>query len=132
MKRGVNMEKEKKKFKGIGIWNFLNKFPAGTMLVPLVISAIISTICIHCGLNESLWEYLGNPMKDLFGKSGQMLIIGLMLFCTGTMIKPRDFVEVGKRGIWIILARLLPAYIISAIVFIFCGLEVFVELIALF
>ena len=106
MKRGVNMEKEKKKFKGIGIWNFLNKFPAGTMLVPLVISAIISTICIHCGLNESLWEYLGNPMKDLFGKSGQMLIIGLMLFCTGTMIKPRDFVEVGKRGIWIILARL--------------------------
>ena len=43
-------------------------------------------------------------MKDLFGKSGQMLIIGLMLFCTGTMIKPRDFVEVGKRGIWIILA----------------------------
>lgn len=125
MKRGVNMEKEKKKFKGIGIWNFLNKFPAGTMLVPLVISAIISTICIHCGLNESLWEYLGNPMKDLFGKSGQMLIIGLMLFCTGTMIKPRDFVEVGKRGIWIILARLLPAYIISAIVFIFCGLEGF-------
>lgn len=119
--------KEKKKFNGIGIWKFLNKIPAGTMFVPLVISAIICSICIACGLGTgklgagmTLWEYLGNPMKDLFGKTGQMLVIGLMLFCTGTMIKPHDFVEVFKRGIWIILARLLPAYIISALVFIFC------------
>lgn len=121
------MEKEKKQFKGIGIWKFLNKIPAGTMFVPLILSAVICSICIACGLGTgkpgeglTLWEYLGNPMKDLFGKTGQMLIIGLMLFCTGTMIRPHDFVEVFKRGIWIILARLLPAYIISVLVFIFC------------
>ena len=121
------MEKEKKQFKGIGIWKFLNKIPAGTMFVPLIISAIICSICIACGLGTgkpgaglTLWEYLGNPMKDLFGKSGQMLVIGLMLFCTGTMIKPHDFVDVFKRGIWIILARLIPAYVISVLVFIFC------------
>lgn len=121
------MEKEKKQFKGIGIWKFLNKIPAGTMFVPLILSAVICSICIACGLGTgkpgeglTLWEYLGNPMKDLFGKTGQMLIIGLMLFCTGTMIKPHDFVEVFKRGIWIILARLLPAYIISVLVFVFC------------
>ncbi len=121
------MEKEKKKFEGIGIWKFLNKIPAGTMFVPLIISAIICSVCIACGLGTgkpgeglTLWEYLGNPMKDLFGKTGQMLVIGLMLFCTGTMIKPHDFVEVFKRGIWIILARLIPAYVISVLVFIFC------------
>ena len=118
-------KKEKKPFKGVKIWDFLNKIPAGTMFVPLVISAIITTICIHCGLGVSLWEYLGNPMKDLFGSTGQMLLIGLMLFCTGTTITGRDFIEVGKRGIWIILARLIPAYIICAVVFVCCGVSGF-------
>ena len=118
-------KKEKKPFKGVKIWDFLNKIPAGTMFVPLVISAIITTICIHCGLGVSLWEYLGNPMKDLFGSTGQMLLIGLMLFCTGTTITGRDFIEVGKRGIWIILARLIPAYIICAVVFFTCGVNGF-------
>ena len=117
--------KEKKSFKGIGIWNFLNKIPAGTMFVPLIISAIVTTICIHCGLGMSLWDYLGNPMKDLFGSTGQMLLIGLMLFCTGTTITGHDFVEVGKRGIWIILARLIPAYAICAVVFLICGVNGF-------
>ena len=115
----------KKTFQGIGIWRFLNKIPAGTMFVPLIISAVISTISINCGLGETLWDFLGNPMKDLFGSSGQMLLIGLMLFCTGTMIKPHDFVEVGRRGIWIILARLIPAYLICALVYIFTGPEGF-------
>ena len=112
----------------VGIWAFLNKIPAGTMFVPLVISAIICTITVECGLGtgvigegQTLWEFLGNPMKDLFGKTGQMLLIGLMLFCTGTMITPHDFVDVFKRGFWLLLARLLPAYIICTIVWFTCG-----------
>lgn len=123
--------KEKKPF-NVGIWAFLNKIPAGTMFVPLVISAIICTITVECGLGtgvvgegETLWEYLGNPMKDLFGKSGQMLLIGLMLFSTGTMIKPHDFVDVFKRGFWLLLARLLPAYAICTIVWFTCGAKGF-------
>ncbi len=129
-------EVKQKKFKGIGIWKFLNKIPAGTMFVPLLISAIICTLTIEFNLGApegttelghgvTLWQYLGNPMQDLFGSTGQMLMIGLMLFCTGTMIKPHDFVEVGKRGIWIILARLIPAYVLSAIVYVVCGLNGF-------
>ncbi len=127
MEKENQNKKEKKPFQGIGIWKFLNRIPAGTMFVPLVLNAIICSICIACGLGTgkpgeglTLYEFLGNPMKDLFGKTGQMLIIGLMLFCTGTMIKPHDFVDVFKRGIWIILARLLPAYILSVLVFLFC------------
>lgn len=128
----MKAEKSKKPFKGIGIWNFINKIPAGTMFVPLLISAVICTITVACGLGTgkagegmTLWQYLGNPVKDLFGSTGQMLMIGLMLFCTGTMIKPHDFVDVFKRGIWVVLARLLPAYIISAVVWIVCGPEGF-------
>lgn len=120
--------KNEKKPRNVGIWAFLNKIPAGTMFVPLVISAIICTITVECGLGtggvgegQTLWEFLGNPMKDLFGKTGQMLLIGLMLFCTGTMIKPHDFVDVFKRGFWLLLARLLPAYIICTVVWFTCG-----------
>lgn len=113
--------KEKKQFEGIGIWKFLNEIPAGTMFILLVISAIITTISVHSGIGMSLWDYLGEPMKSLFGPSGQMLVIGLMLFCTGTMITGHNFVEVGERGIWVILARLIPAYAISALVFIYLG-----------
>ena len=105
----MKAEKSKKPFKGIGIWNFINKIPAGTMFVPLLISAVICTITVACGLGTgkagegmTLWQYLGNPVKDLFGSTGQMLMIGLMLFCTGTMIKPHDFVDVFKRGIWVV------------------------------
>lgn len=112
---------ENKKIAGIGIWKFLNQIPAGTMFVPLIISAIIVTVSVHSGLEMSLWNYLGEPMKSLFGPSGQMLVIGLMLFCTGTMITSHDFVTVGQRGIWIILARLIPAYVISAFVFVYFG-----------
>ena len=41
---------KEKKFKGVGIWKFLNKIPAGTMFVPLVISAIICTLTIEFNL----------------------------------------------------------------------------------
>lgn len=70
-------------------------------------------------------------MKDLFGKTGQMLLIGLMLFCTGTMIKPHDFVDVFKRGFWLLLARLLPAYLFAQLYGLLVDLKVFVELILL-
>ncbi|MBD8875797.1 acetolactate decarboxylase [Roseibium polysiphoniae] len=105
----------------IRIWSFLNEIPAGTMFVPLVISSILVTLTVHSGLEMSLWDYLGEPMKSLFGPSGQMLVIGLMLFCTGTMITTHDFVDVAERGIWVILARLVPAYAISAFVYVYFG-----------
>jgi len=58
---------EKKRFSGVGIWDFLNEIPAGTMFVPLVISSILVTLTVHSGLEMSLWDYLGDPMKSLFG-----------------------------------------------------------------
>lgn len=118
------MEKKHKEVQ-VNIWGFMNKIPAGTMFVPLIISAVITTICIHCGLNQSLWDYLGNPMKLLFGKTGQMYSIGIILFCTGTTLTVKDFKDLSKRGLWNILAKWVPALIISAIVFIFCGVRGF-------
>ena len=65
--------------KNLNIWKSLQKVPAGTMFVPLIIGAVITTVCKGM-LGFDLWTYLGNPMKDMFSSSGQMLLIGLMLF----------------------------------------------------
>ena len=64
--------------KNINIWKSLQKVPAGTMFVPLIIGAIITTICQGI-FNFDLWGTLGNPMKDMFSSSGQMLLIGLFI-----------------------------------------------------
>ena len=62
--------------KNVNIWKTLQKVPAGTMFVPLIIGAIITTICQDF-FQFDLWSTLSNPMKDMFSSSGQMLIIGL-------------------------------------------------------
>lgn len=79
------------------------------MFVPLIIGAVITTICQGL-LNFDLWETLGNPMKDMFSSSGQMLIIGLMQFCTGTQLKMSDIKDAMHRGVLLILVRLGVAY----------------------
>ena len=77
--------------KNVNIWKTLQKVPAGTMFVPLIIGALITTVCQGM-LHFDLWATLGNPMQDMFSSSGQMLLIGLMLFCTGTQLK------ISKKG----------------------------------
>lgn len=88
--------------KNINIWRLLQKVPAGTMFVPLIIGAVITTICQGI-FDFDLWGTLGNPMKDMFSSSGQMLIIGLMLFCTGTQLKLSDMADALHRGVLLIL-----------------------------
>lgn len=83
--------------KNLNIWKSLQKVPAGTMFVPLIIGAVITTVCKGM-LGFDFWTYLGNPMKDMFSSSGQMLLIGLMLFCTGTSLKLSDLKDAMKKG----------------------------------
>lgn len=90
------------------------------MFVPLIIGAVITTICQGL-LNFDLWETLGNPMKDMFSSSGQMLIIGLMLFCTGTQLKMSDIKDAMHRGVLLILVRLGVAYALCALFYALFG-----------
>ena len=103
------MESEKK---NVNIWKSLQKVPAGTMLVPLIIGALITTIT-NGVFHFNLWTTLGNPMKDMFSSSGQMLLIGLMLFCTGTSLRLSDLKDALHRGVLLILVRLGVAYALS-------------------
>ena len=110
--------------KNINIWKTLQKVPAGTMFVPLIIGAVITTICRGI-LKFDLWGTLGNPMKDMFSSSGQMLVIGLMLFCTGTQLKMSDMKDALRRGVLMIIVRLGVAYALCALFFAAFGYEGF-------
>ena len=100
--------------KNVNIWKTLQKVPAGTMFVPLIIGALITTVAQGI-FQFDLWNYLGNPMKDMFSSSGQMLLIGLMLFCTGTSLKLGDLKDALRRGVLLILVRLVIAYALCAL-----------------
>lgn len=110
--------------KNVNIWKSLQKVPAGTMFVPLIIGAVITTVCKGF-FNFDLWSTLGNPMKDMFSSSGQMLIIGLMLFCTGTQLKLSDMKDALHRGVRLILVRLIVAYALCALFYAVFGNEGF-------
>ena len=113
------MSEEKK---NINIWKSLQKVPAGTMFVPLIIGAIITTIGQGI-FNVDIWATLGNPMKDMFSSSGQMLIIGLMLFFTGTGVKVSDLKSALGRSVPLIVVRLVVAYALCALYYVLFGFE---------
>lgn len=108
--------------KNVNIWKSLQKVPAGTMFVPLIIGAIITTVC-QGFFQFDLWGTLGNPMKDMFSSSGQVLIIGLMLFCTGTQLKISDMKDALHRGVLLILVRLGIAYLLCALFYLAFGYD---------
>ena len=108
--------------KNVNIWKSLQKVPAGTMFVPLIIGAIITTVC-NGFFDFDLRSTLGNPMKDMFSSSGQMLVIGLMLFCTGTQLKMSDMKEAMHRGVLLILVRLGVAYLLCALYYLAFGYD---------
>ena len=108
--------------RNVNLWKTLQKVPAGTMFVPLIIGALITTVC-QGFFQFDLWTTLGNPMKDMFSSSGQMLLIGLMLFCTGTSLKISDLKEAMGRGFFLIATRLIVAYALSACFFFCFGLD---------
>lgn len=97
--------------KNIGLWRALQRLPAGTMFVPLIVGALITTVCEGI-FGFRLWATLGSPMEDMFSSSGQMLLIGLLLFCTGTQLRLGDLKIAMGRGIPLVALRLAVAYLL--------------------
>lgn len=118
--RRINMTESH--YKNIKIWQTLTKIPGGTMFIPLVIGSLITTICQGI-FHFNLWNKLGNPMKDMFSSSGQMLLLGIMLFCTGTQLKVSEFKSALKSGILLIIIRLIIVYLLCFIFYLLFGIE---------
>lgn len=95
------------------VFEKISKIPAGMMIVPVLIGAIINT------LFPSILT-IGDPFSASFYKTGLMSIIGLMLFFTGTQCEIKKMKPVLKRGVplatfkiitFVILAKLCIHYL---------------------
>lgn len=86
----------------------LKKIPSGNLLIPMLIVAIMNTVCPTILL-------IGDITTALF-KEGTQCIVALILFCAGTQINFFDFVTCVKRGGILIAARILWGILLSYLI----------------
>ena len=73
------------------IMNFLKKVPAGMMIVPLLIGAILNTFC------SSVLQ-VGSLTTATFSNAGAATAMGIQLVCLGTTLRFNEIGSVFKRG----------------------------------
>ncbi|MBU5668230.1 2-keto-3-deoxygluconate permease [Peptoniphilus sp. MSJ-1] len=80
------------------IINFLKKVPAGMMIVPMFISAIINTF-----FPEIL--QIGSFTTAVFTSQGMAAILGVQLICMGAQLRVDELFKVLKRGGVLLLSK---------------------------
>ena len=80
---------------------FMNKIPAGTFLVPMLLSALVYTIW------PSLFSSIGGVTEAFLGGSGTNFIIGLICFCSGIGINVNTLGKLFKRHGVLLLVKLV-------------------------
>lgn len=70
---------------------FMNRIPAGTFLVPMLLSAVFYTIW------PNLFSGIGGITNAFLGGSGTSFIIGLICFCSGIGINVKTLGKLFKR-----------------------------------
>lgn len=116
MKAGLHMEEKEREPVWVPIRKMLSKVPGGRIIVPLAIGSIIVTICGACGVNDP-WGQVGSPSQFLFSSKGITVVLGFMLFFTGTQIDVKKMKPMLTRGFPLMLLRLGIAYALSYLFF---------------
>ena len=91
------------------ILNFLKKFPAGMMIVPLLIGACINTFCPDI-------VQIGGLTTATFSNAGAATAMGIQLFCLGTTLRVSEVGSVFKRGGVLLLSKFAIGAAIGIIV----------------
>lgn len=91
------------------ISKFLKKIPAGTMIVPMFLSAIINTF-----FPEVL--QIGSFTTAVFTGAGAPAILGVQLVCMGAQLRIKELLEVVKRGGVLLLSKWLIGAIIGILI----------------
>lgn len=91
------------------ILNKMKKVPGGMLIIPMLLASIINTIC------PQILE-IGNPTTALFTSKGTMVLLGLMLFFSGTQCKVSQIKFMIKRAGSLCLIKLLIAYCVGIFV----------------
>ncbi len=106
------------------ILNFLKKFPAGMMIVPLLIGACINTFCPDL-------VQIGGLTTATFSNAGAATAMGIQLFCLGTTLQVNEIGSVFKRGGVLLLSKFAIGAAIGILVGKVFGAEGFLGLSAL-
>lgn len=91
------------------IMNFLKKVPAGMMIVPLLIGAILNTF-FPAALQ------LGSLTTATFSNAGAATAMGIQLVCLGTTLQISDIGKVLKRGGILLLSKFFIGAAIGIVV----------------
>ena len=82
------------------IMKFLKRIPAGMMVVPMLLGAVINTF-IPDIVN------IGSFTTAVFTNAGANTAIGIQLFCLGTTLRFRDMGGVVKRGGVLLISKFI-------------------------
>lgn len=95
---------------------WMKKIPAGMMLVPILIGALI-----HTFFPELLT--IGDPTEVLFTSKGMSCLLGLIIFFTGTQVKMKDLKNNLGNSLVLVLAKLGVAYFLCYLFYRFFGMS---------
>lgn len=101
----------------MNILGCVKKIPGGLMIVPMFVTALINTF-----FPEAL--KLGGP-TSLFTAKGTMVVIGLILFITGSQFRLNQLGMTLKRGAALCLAKLAIGFLAGWLVLSWFGLDGF-------
>ena len=91
------------------IMNFLKKVPAGMMIVPLLIGAILNTFC------SSVLQ-VGSLTTATFSNAGAATAMGIQLVCLGTTLRFNEIGSVFKRGGVLLISKFVAGAVIGIVV----------------
>lgn len=91
------------------IKDFLDRVPAGMMIVPMFISSIINTFF------PELFQ-IGSFTTAIFTSAGVAAIIGVQLVCMGSQLRVKELVSVVRRGGVLLIAKFAIGALIGVIV----------------
>ena len=80
------------------IMRFLNKVPAGMMVIPLLLGSIFATLFPGA-------LAIGGLTTALFSSAGTNTLLGVLLFSMGTTLQVKDMPKVLKRGGVLLLSK---------------------------
>lgn len=78
----------------------IQKIPAGLLIIPMLLAAVVNT------LFPSFFQ-MGDPTTALFTNKGTMVLIGLILFISGTQLRLNQLLGTLKRAGVLCLTRVL-------------------------
>ena len=98
----------------MNISDLIKKVPGGIILIPMCVTAIINTIWPGALLK------FGGPASGIFAQ-GAMVVIGMLLFVSGSQLKLNQLGVALARGGVLTLVRLLIGYAVAVIAIKFLG-----------